>query len=242
MMNHSQLLLAIVEDELALRENLIDFFALKGMRALGFESAEDFYVAMRAIQFDLVILDVALPGDSGIDAAKIVRRQSNVPILVLTAHHNNQTHLSSLNAGVDVFLSKLASLEVIESSVRNMLLRAQTPIKAENSLAADWSAEACWVLSLKQRLLIAPNQSYCLYTHMEVLLLNRLFIIAQQTVHRKDLLQAISKADTLSNIRNLDTYINRIRRKCFQDTGLDIPIQASYNLGYAFTGQAKLAP
>lgn len=229
-------LLAIVEDEPSLRENLIDFFTIKGMRAVGFGSAEALYAALDEHSFDLLILDVLLPGDSGIEAAKFVRTRVDVPILVLTAHNNNQAHLSSLESGADMFLSKSAPLEILEHSVRNMLLRAQKLISA-NAQVNDF-----WALSLQYKYLIAPNQLRCPCTNMEFLLLYALFNRVQQTVFREDLLQAMDKMVTISNLRNLDTYISRIRRKCLNVTQLDIPIQAAYNLGYTFTSKVKFLP
>ena len=239
MIKHAPFLLAIVEDEDFLRENLIDFFTLKGMRALGFASAEAFYAVLHEYAFDLVILDVILPGDNGIDAARFVRTQSNVPLLVLT--NNNQAHLSSLEAGVDVFLSKSSSLEIIEHSVRNILLRAQISKSAADgdTSASHLNVNHDWALSLHSKVLIAPNQLFCQFTHMEFLLLYTLFNNAQQTVHRVDLLQAIAKTETVSNLRNLDTYVSRIRRKCLNATLLEVPIQSAYNSGYIFTGKAK---
>ena len=76
--------LAIVEDEAPLRQDLIAFFEMRGMQVSGFASAEDFFEVFDTTTFDVVILDIGLPGKSGVEVAEIVREQSQVPILILT--------------------------------------------------------------------------------------------------------------------------------------------------------------
>lgn len=248
-MDNPQYRIAVVEDETSLRQDLVDFFLIRGMQAFGFASAEDFFAAVTVYQFDLAVLDVGLPGKDGISAALLLRQQSNMPIIILTSNATNDVHLESLNAGVDMFLSKTASLEIIESSVRNLLSRvalgerdSPTEANSENSAEAlrGLLDEGVWHLLPSKLHLIAPNYINCRFTHMETLLLRCLFTQPNQAVTRLELLNAINRQETVSNMRNLDTYINRIRRKCVEATALEIPIQAAYSMGYIFTGNAKL--
>jgi two-component system, OmpR family, response regulator len=238
--------IAIVEDEAPLRDDLVAFFKLKGLQVFGYASAEDFFESLAREVFDLVILDIGLPGISGIDTASVLRQKTNIPILILTSHANHQTHLDSLNAGVDVFLSKSAPLEIIESSVRNMLARYQpTAMNPNSQLTSSNTAknqrradQAIWRLFVIDRVLKAPNHVACNLTYSETVFLQTLFVKAKQTLTRVEMLEGMGKEHTFSNLRNLDTYANRLRRKVLQETSIELPLRSAYNVGYTFAGEA----
>ncbi len=242
--------LAIVEDEAPLRQDLIAFFEMRGMQVSGFASAEDFFEVFDTTTFDVVILDIGLPGKSGVEVAEIVREQSQVPILILTSHANNQTHLDSLQAGADVFLSKSASLEIIESTILNMVTRHKTikthmvdtanPATANLAGLSRKSDQEVWRLLEKESILKAPNHASCKLTYTETLFLRALLSQANQAIARTELVSAIEREVTASNMRNLDTYANRLRRKVFADTNVELPIRSAYNLGYVFSGTAHV--
>lgn len=242
--------LAIVEDEAPLRQDLIAFFEMRGMQVSGFASAEDFFEIFDATKFDVVILDIGLPGKSGVEVAEIVREQSQLPILILTSHANNQTHLDSLQAGADVFLSKTSSLEIIESTILNMITRDKRikthmmdAVNLANTNFAGLSRKSdqnVWRLLESETILKAPNHASCKLTYTETLFLRSLLSQANQAVRRAELVSAIEREVTASNMRNLDTYANRLRRKVFADTNVELPIRSAYNLGYVFSGTAHV--
>ncbi len=249
--------IAIIEDEAPLRAELMAFFELKQVQVFGYASAEDFFKALCLQAFDLVIMDIGLPGMSGIEAANIFRQESNAPVLILTSHANHGTHLDSLNAGADVFLSKTAPLEIIESSVRNLLTRAlsmpavkpttQAPasnpttdaILQRSQRKAD---QALWRLFVSERILKAPNHIACQLTFSEMLFVKSLFDNGGEAVSRADVLKVMGKDETLSNLRNLDTYANRMRRKVLETTSVELPLLSAYNIGYGFSGRCHVLP
>lgn len=249
--------LAIVEDEASLREDLIAFFKMRGMQVSGFASAESFIAMFEAGHFDAVILDIGLPGKSGIEIANAVRRQSSMPILVLTSHDNHQTHLESLQAGADVFLSKSSPLEIIESTVINMLIR-YTSARIDKGLGAGLGAIASpmppsalsgqarksdqqvWRLMMREMVLKTPDHASCMLTFTEALFLKPLLLQANEAITRAALVMAMEKEVTASNMRNLDTYANRLRRKVLAETQIELPIRSAYSMGYVFFGIAHV--
>src|SRR5512143_226564 len=107
-------LVAVVEDDPGLCSDLVEFLQLRGFSARGFASAEAFYRAWPAVRFDLLLLDVALPGDSGLEVARKVRAADTAGIVMLTALDADSDQVAGLWAGADAYLSKRSSLEVIE--------------------------------------------------------------------------------------------------------------------------------
>lgn len=238
--------IAIVEDEHSLREDLVAFFRMRALEVMGFESGEAFLACWPNTPIDLVILDISLPGCSGLEVAEAVRRQSQMPILMLTADSSQHQHLSSLKAGADGFLCKTSSLEIIESTVRNMLLRAKLVVGSTSSMPDATevapSEPVTWKLYEREMQLKAPNHLTCKLTYSEVQFLSALMKTSVQMVERERILTQMSKEVTLSNLRNLDTYAMRIRRKTQEALIIEAPIRSAYNSGYMFAANAQVLP
>lgn len=117
-------LIAVVEDGPELLADLLEFLQLRGFSARGFDSAEAFFESWPDTRFDLLLLDVALPGVSGLEVARRVRAaESQTGVVMLTALDASDEQVQGLDAGADVYLSKRATLDVIEASCRSMLRR-----------------------------------------------------------------------------------------------------------------------
>src|SRR5262249_49096086 len=146
---------AVVEDDPGLLRDLLEFLALRGFAARGFASAETFFESWPAARYDLLLLDVALPGVSGLEIAQRVRADSSqnggVGVVMLTALDANDDHLLGLHAGADVYLSKRSSLEVIEAACRSVLRRLHAPGRSRSG-----DADGHWRLDTQRWQLQAP--------------------------------------------------------------------------------------
>lgn len=227
--------IAIVEDNPELLSDLVEFLDLRGFATHGFDCAETFFEAWPALHFDLLLLDVALPGISGLEIARRVRIRAEadaVPgVVMLTALDANDDQVLGLNAGADVYLSKRSSLEVIEATCHSVLRRL-------GNVAAGGS----WRLHVQHWRLAAPNGTVLDLTHAEVTLLAALCGTPGQAVTREVLLERLGKQETLSSLRNLDNTASRLRRKVQAACGMDLPLRPSYGKGYTFTGNCGIEP
>ena len=227
---------AVVEDNPGLLADLVEFLGMRGFAARGFASAEAFFKAWPATPFDLLLLDVVLPGASGLEVAQRVRAQKNlaaqVGIVMLTALDANNDHVLGLEAGADMYLSKRSSLEVIEAACHSMLRRLDRDDDAS-------SVQEPWRLNSLHWLPKAPDGSLLSLTHAEVTVLGALFDKPGQAIAREELLTRLSKKETLSNLRNLDNTISRLRRKVHAACGIELPVRPSYGRGYTFTGECE---
>lgn len=223
-------LVAVVEDNPELLADLVEFLTMRGFAAQGFASAEAFFHIWPATRFDLLLLDVALPGASGLEIAQRVRAQNAAGIVMLTALDANDDHVLGLDAGADVYLSKRSSLEVIEATCHSLLRR----------LERTETAARTWRLDARQWRLEAPNGILLELTHAEVALLSALFDQPGQAIGREALLVCLGKQETLSSLRNLDNTASRLRRKVLAACGLELPVRPSYGKGYTFTGRCEV--
>ena len=218
---HTPRSVAVVEDNPGLLADLVEFLGMRGFAARGFASAEAFFKVWPATSFDLLLLDVVLPGAIGLEVAQRVRAQrslaAQVGIVMLTALDANNDHVLGLEAGADMYLSKRSSLEVIEAACHSMLRRLD---QREAAQPADDGS----LLSL---------------THAEVTVLSALFDKPGQAVAREELLTRLNKKETLSSLRNLDNTISRLRRKVHTACDIELPVRPSYGRGYTFTGECE---
>lgn len=229
--------IAVVEDNAELRADLVEFLHLRGFNAQGFESAEMFFLTWPATTFSLLLLDVALPGASGLEIAQRVRAQnSKVGIIMLTALDANDDQVQGLNIGADIYLSKRSSLEVIEAACYSVLRRVQ----AASHSAMDQSE--LWTLFAASWQLQAPNRVKVVLTHVETIVLAALFDAAGMSVSREALLQRLEKPETLSNLRNLDNVVSRLRKKVHAACKMELPVRSGYGKGYVFVGARVVSP
>lgn len=105
--------LLIVEDEKKLRVLMSDFFKMKGYEVSEAENGIDATKILQQQEFDMIFLDIMMPGMDGIEVCKKVRTQTDVPILFLTALYDEETKLKGYASGADDFVTKPFSLEVL---------------------------------------------------------------------------------------------------------------------------------
>jgi DNA-binding response OmpR family regulator len=229
-------LVAVIEDNPSLLTDLVEFLNMRGFAASGFADAEDFLGAWPTQDFDLLLLDVALPGIGGLEVAQRVRARGTAGIIMLTSFDSNDDHVQGLDAGADVFLSKRSSLEVIESACHSVLRRLAS--RDNDAPAAEKNGP--WRLHARRWQLTAPDGAVIALTHAEVSLLAALFERPGQAIPREELLTRLERPETLSSLRNLDNTASRLRRKVQTTCGLELPVRPGYGKGYTFTGLCQV--
>lgn len=246
--------LIVVEDDPDLRGDLVDYLNLRGFTALGAATARHLLDLLAVRHADLVLLDVGLPDQSGLDLLPQLRqRHPDVGIVMLTAYGDAETRVASLETGADAYLVKGASLEVIEATCMALLRRLQQAQPKPQALphaaalmpsdtATDDAANTlpAWVLDTLGGHLRTPTGTELQLTLMERNFLAQLMAQPGQIVTRQDILAALGRTETLSNLRNLDGCAARLRRKVEQELGLQLPVRSSYGQGYAFTDRADV--
>lgn len=228
---------AVVEDNSELLTDLVEFLNLRGFHAVGFCSAENFFCAWGAQSFSLLLLDIVLPGADGFEIAQQVRAKDPcVGIVMLTALDANDDQVKGLGVGADIYLSKRSSLEVIEAACHSVLRRVQA---ASHSVIDH---PELWALFAASWQLQAPNRVKVVLTHVETIVLAALFDAAGMSVSREALLQRLEKPETLSNLRNLDNVVSRLRKKVHAACKMELPVRSGYGKGYVFVGARVVSP
>lgn len=244
--------IAVVEDEHGLRRDLLDFLSWRGFDAQGFACAEDFSSAQARQSFALLLLDIGLPGISGLELLQQLRALPQMPgVVMLTAFSTDENHIAGLRLGADAYLPKGTSLQLIEATCLSVLRRLGThpqmpspePIAtAVKAAVPAQSACAAWVIYPTSWELGTPTGERLKLTRPEMLILRTLMEQPGTAVSRSALLSVLGKQDTLSNLRNLDNTTSRLRRKVLAGCAQELPLRPSYGQGYTFAGSARLDP
>jgi two-component system phosphate regulon response regulator PhoB len=219
----------IVEDEPEIRELLNFSLARAGFRVTEAESAESALQKLFNQLPDLVIVDWMLPGMSGVDLAKRIRRDeltSSLPLLMLTARSEESDVLKSFDSGIDDYMSKPFSPKELVARIKALMRRSGVP--------EDELIEACGIqIDLGSHRLtiqgtnvnIGPTE----YRLLELLMRN-----PDRVFERDQLLDRIWGRSSYIEIRTVDVHILRLR-KVLKPFGLDGTIQTVRSVGYRFT-------
>src|SRR6201999_2127141 len=117
--------LLVVDDDRRIRALLLRFLVAEGYRVSTAETAREARAKLDGLSFDLLILDVMMPGENGFDLARAIRSNSTVPILMLTARDEKENRIMGLEIGADDYLSKPFEPRELSLRVANILKRAR---------------------------------------------------------------------------------------------------------------------
>ncbi len=127
----------VVDDEATLRETLVEALELEGFRAIPAADGREALAKFRAEHPDLVLLDLMLPELSGVEVCRILRAESSVPIVMLTARDSEVDKVVGLELGADDYVTKPFSLRELTARIRGIFRRADGIAAAASAAAPD---------------------------------------------------------------------------------------------------------
>lgn len=215
----------VVDDDERLRSLLRDYLAKEGFRITLAEDATDARAKMAIFAFDLMILDVMMPGESGIDLAKSVRGSSGVPILMLTAMGDTGDRILGLEAGADDYLPK-------PFEPRELILRIQSILRR---IPAQEEPERASVVRLGRfrfdlgRALLLEEDTPVRLTSTETAMLSLMAGEPGRIMSREELTQFL---EIDGGDRAVDVQMTRLRRKVEPDPKVPRYLQTVRGRGY----------
>lgn len=218
----------VIDDDRRIRELLSRYLSENGYRVTTADSAAAAETRMRGLEFDLLILDVMMPGRSGTDFARELRANSQIPILMLTARAEAEHRVEGLQIGVDDYLTK-------PFDPRELLLRIANILKRQPAPGADAAAEIARFADLTFNPgtgELSRGEETIRLTERERELLQVLITNSGSTVSRMDL----ANAGITGSERAVDVQINRLRRKIEADPANPVILQTVRGVGYRLCG------
>jgi two-component system response regulator CpxR len=223
-----QLSLLLVDDDAELCEMMREFFAEAGHRLeCAFNGHEGLAIALRG-GFDLVILDVMLPGIDGLTVLEQLRSRKDIPVIVLTARVQRHERIQGLNLGADDYLPKPFDPDELMARIRAVLRRTEASSRPADTavtfgkIRVSMASREVWSAG-------APVE----LTAMEFNLLELLIRAAGRVVSRDEITAVLFEREATPYDRFLDVHISRLRKKLEGGRKL---IRTIRGVGYVFTG------
>jgi len=215
--------LLVVDDDRRIRDALSRYLQREGYRVTTAKNASDARVKLDGLTFDLLILDVMMPGESGFELAKSVRKTSEVPILMLTARAETEHRINGLEIGADDYMAKPFEARELSLRVASILKRAQpTPTPPAESVRFG-----PFVFHISRGELRRGDELIHL-TDREKDILRLLAASPGETVPRLSL----AGTGAAAGERAVDVQVNRLRRKIESDPTNPLYLQAVRGVGY----------
>lgn len=215
--------LLVVDDDTRIRMLLHRFLRENGFRVTVAGDAADARRKLAGLDFDLLILDVMMPGEDGVSLTRSLRAERDIPILMLTALSETDNRVTGLEAGADDYLPKPFDPRELVLRVNNILRRGGQQVTP----AVEQVVFGPYTFQIQRRELKRGGQLLRL-TEREREILSIFAERAGETIPRQDLVGLDSEVGE----RTIDVQINRLRRKIERDPSNPIWLQTVRGIGY----------
>ena len=227
--------LLVVEDEAVSREKLAAYLATEGFDVLTAEHGNTMRKLMRDYAVDLVLLDINLPGESGLTLARELRAKSDIGIILVTGRADEVDRIVGLEIGADDYVTKPYNMRELLVRVRNLLRR--TAGVARPSAEVSMFRFDGWSFAPERRRLEAPTGDLVKLTRAEYELLSALVSRPGIVLSRDHLMDQINHRIWAPNDRSIDVLVGRLRRKLEPDPRSPTIIVTAHGEGYVFTAE-----
>jgi two-component system, OmpR family, phosphate regulon response regulator OmpR len=215
--------LLVVDDDRRIRDLLSRFLLAEGYRVTTAETAADARAKLEGLRFDLLILDVMMPGETGFDLARDLRASSSVPIIMLTARDEKKDRIEGLTIGADDYVGKPFEPRELSLRIAGVLRRARP--------AAAPAVEIVHFGDFRFHIArgeLTRGEEIVRLTDRERDMLRLLAATPGETVPR----QALAGNGGSTGERAVDVQVNRLRRKIERDPANPLLVQTVRGIGY----------
>jgi two-component system response regulator VanR len=195
----------VVEDNEDYSELLVNYLTNSGFGVTTASDGLEAFDCMEEREFSLIILDIMLPKIDGFTLCELIRKKSDVPIIMLTAKFSEEDQLKGYQMKVDEYISKTTSMPIIVSKVEAILRRSEKQpeqILSFNNISLD-----------KNTYTVTVDGNNLEFTLKEFDILYELIIAEGNVVTRKNLLSKLWDYEYYEDTRIVDTHIKNIRKK-----------------------------
>ncbi|AMP07578.1 response regulator [Collimonas pratensis] len=229
--------LLIVDDDRDIRELLTEYLTKNGFQVSTVANGKQMRVALEVSTFDLIILDLMLPGEDGLALCRDLRtgKTKAVPILMLTARSDETDRVVGLEMGADDYLTKPFASRELMARIRAVLRRTRMlPPNLNTVDSAHTIAFGDWLLDTRARHLLDPSGTMVSLSGAEFRLLRVFLDHPQRVLNRDQLLNLTQGREAELFDRSIDLLVSRLRQRLLEDAREPRYIKTVRNEGYVF--------
>jgi two-component system phosphate regulon response regulator OmpR len=217
--------LLVIDDDTRLRDLLQRYLSEQGFRVTTATDAANARAKLKSLTFDLLIVDIMMPGESGLSLTRTLREESEVPILLLTAMSETGDRIEGLSSGADDYLSKPFEPQELVLRINAILRRVRQPLET--------GADLCVIFGQfnfdPQREELRRGDDAVRLTAAEASLLKALARRPGNAMSRDEL---IAESPVIANLRTVDVQMARLRRKIEENPRFPRYLQTVRGIGY----------
>ncbi len=233
----------IVDDDAQIRDLLSDYLSGFGMEVTAVAGGAQMEEVMNSRSFDLVILDLMLPGEDGLSLCRNLRAKSSIPILMLTARGETTDRIVGLEVGADDYISKPFEPRELVARIQSILRRTQSVIDHTVRGGGDSVSFDGWTLQLALRQLVSAAGTVIPLSNAEFRLLN-VFLEHPKRVLTRDFLLEEARGRNMDLFdRSIDILVSRLRQKLNEgsqnDDAASSLVKTVRGEGYMFDATVK---
>jgi DNA-binding response OmpR family regulator len=222
----------VVDDDEALRRVVDEYLEQNDFRVSGVGGGAELMSALRAQVIDLVLLDLRLHGEDGMQLLRQVRAQSHIPVIILTGRAEEADRVMGLELGADDYLTKPFSPRELLARIRTVLRRTHAGQEVHGAPVCRAYRIPGWELNLRTRRLTAADGAQVALSNGEFNLLAALLSTANRVMTRDQLIELSRRYDNEVYDRAVDVQILRLRRKLERDPAEPQIIVTERGAGY----------
>jgi len=229
-MNQPAIRILVVDDESAIRRAIRPPLVELGFQVSEASRGEEALQALRAAAFDVVLLDINMPGIGGVETLRRIRLVApRLPILMLTVRDKEEEKVEALDLGADDYVTKPFSTRELIARIRAAIRRVKAPVRAEDAPIEIGEIR----LDPVKRSVTRRGQPVHL-TRKEFDILHCLMIRAGRVVTYARLLTAVWGADCREEVEYLRTFVRQLRKKIEDDPSSPVYVLTDVYVGYRF--------
>ena len=230
----------VIDDDPDIRQLVVEYLGKNDMRVSVGSSGKEMFEVFDREAIDLVLLDLKLPGEDGMNLARLLRERATVPIVLLTGRNEEADRVMGLELGADDYVTKPFSPRELLARLRAVLRRYQVqatlPERDNTRRAFRFSG---WELNLRTRRLLAPDGHSVELSNGEFSLLNALCRAPQRVLTRDQLLSMSRLHEAEVYDRTVDVQIRRLRLKIEPDQSKPVLIVTERGAGYRLASDVE---
>jgi two-component system OmpR family response regulator len=229
----------VVDDDPAIRTLIEEYLRDNDLRVTAASNGKEMTAALTEHAIDLIILDLRMPGEDGMQIARRIRDHSSLPIIVVSGRLDEADRVMALELGADDYVTKPFSPRELLARIRTVLRRsAATQVLTGRQLDVRAYRFAGWELNIGTRKLISPAGVRIDLTNGEFSLLSAFLAAPGRILSREQLLEASRLYDDVFD-RSIDVQILRLRRKIEENPSTPQFIKTERGAGYTFAAAVE---
>ncbi|MEE4579990.1 response regulator transcription factor [Paenibacillus polymyxa] len=223
----------IIEDDNMLGDTLSLYLTGEGYHVTRVEQATEGIARLDRVQPDIILLDLLLPDLDGVNPCPLIRKHTDVPIIVISTENDISERIRTLTLGADDYICKPFSMQELKARIEALFRRIKITRLQGRGISPVAEPETGITLDLARRM-VTVNGQMVEMTYSEFELIKLFYTNRGIVFSRYALIQALRGTDSFINERAVDVHINHLRRKIEKDPKKPQLIKTIWGIGYKF--------